>query len=129
MNIHIRIGTLSVEAELHNTPTGQKIAQALPITASFNTWGDEIYFPIPVTAELEDSAREVVDLGDLGYWPPGKAFCIFFGQTPMSRPDEIRPASAVNVVGKVRGDVTLFKQVIRERQVTLEAANPSLIRD
>jgi hypothetical protein len=129
MNIHIRIGTLSVEAELHNTPTGQKIAQTLPITASFNTWGDEIYFPIPVTAELEDSAREVVDLGDLGYWPPGKAFCIFFGQTPMSRPDEIRPASAVNVVGKVRGDVTLFKQVIRERQVTLEAANPSLIRD
>jgi uncharacterized protein len=129
MNIRIRIGKLTVEAELNNTPTGQKIAQALPITASFNTWGDEIYFPIPVTAELEDSAREVVDLGDLGYWPPGKAFCIFFGQTPMSRPGEIRPASAVNIVGKAQGDVTQFKQVMRERQVTLEAVDPSVARD
>ena len=129
MNIHIRIGTLTMEAELNNTPTAQNIAQALPLTASFNTWGDEIYFPIPVTAELEGSAREVVDLGDLGYWPPGKAFCIFFGQTPMSRPGEIRPASAVNIVGKVQGDATQFKQVMRERQVTLEAANPSVVGD
>ena len=129
MNIRIRIGKLTVEAELNNTPTGQKIAQALPIMASFNTWGDEIYFPIPVTAELEDRAREVVDLGDLGYWPPGKAFCIFFGQTPMSRSGEIRPASAVNIVGKVQGDATQFKQVMRERQVTLEAAKPSVARD
>ena len=129
MNIRIRIGKLTVEAELNDCPNGQKIAQALPIPASFNTWGDEIYFPIPVTAELEDGAREVVDLGDLGYWPPGKAFCIFSGQPPMTRPGEIRPASAVNIVGKVQGDATQFKQVMRERQVILEAANPSVVRD
>jgi hypothetical protein len=125
MNIRIRIGGLTMEAELHDTPTARKIARALPITASFNTWGDEIYFPIPVTAELDDSAREVVDTGDLGYWPPGQAFCIFFGQTPMSRAGEIRPASAVNIVGKVRGDASQFKQVMRERQVILESSSPS----
>ena len=125
MNIRIRIGELTMEAELHDTPTAQEIARALPLSASFNTWGDEIYFSIPVTSELDDNAREVVELGDLGYWPPGKAFCIFFGQTPMSRPGEIRPASAVNIVGKVKGDATQFKQVMRERQVMLEPGTPS----
>jgi uncharacterized protein len=125
MNLRIRIGDLSVEAELNNTPTAQKIAEALPISAVFNTWGDEIYFPIPVTAELDDNAREVVAVGDLGYWPPGKAFCIFFGQTPMSRPGEIRPASAVNIVGQVKRDATRFKQVMRERMVVLEPGSPS----
>jgi hypothetical protein len=125
MNLRIRIGDLTVEAELNNTPTAQKIAEALPISAVFNTWGDEIYFPIPVTAELDDYAREVVAVGDLGYWPPGKAFCIFFGQTPMSRPGEIRPASAVNIVGQVKRDATQFKQVMRERTVVLEPGSPS----
>jgi uncharacterized protein len=125
MNLRIRIGDLTVEAELNNTPTAQKIAEALPISAVFNTWGDEIYFPIPVTAELDDNAREVVAVGDLGYWPPGKAFCIFFGQTPMSRPGEIRPASAVNIVGQVKRDAMQFKQVMRERMVVLEPGSPS----
>jgi uncharacterized protein len=124
MDIRIRIGKLSMAAELHDTPTGQQIARALPIHASFNTWGDEIYFAIPVASELDDNAREVVELGDLGYWPPGKAFCIFFGQTPMSHPGEIRPASAVNIVGKVKGDAREFKQVMHERQVTLEPNAP-----
>jgi hypothetical protein len=125
MNLRIRIGDLAIEAELNNTPTAQKIAEALPISALFNTWGDEIYFPIPVIAELDDNAREVVAVGDLGYWPPGKAFCIFFGQTPMSRPGEIRPASAVNIVGRVKRDATQFKQVMRERVVVLEPGSPS----
>jgi hypothetical protein len=124
MNIRICIGPLTMQADLYDTPTAQKIAAALPISASFNTWGDEIYFPIPVTSELEENAREVVELGDLGYWPPGKAFCIFFGPTPMSRSGEIRPASAVNIVGKVRGDTAQFKQVMRERQVLLELNMP-----
>lgn len=123
MNITVRIGTLTMEAELNNTPTARKITEALPIQANFNTWGDEIYFAIPVTAELDDSAREVVEIGDLGFWPPGKAFCIFFGQTPMSKPGEIRPASAVNIVGQVKGDATQLKQVMREREVRLEASS------
>jgi len=121
MRIAIRIGTLSMEAELNETPTAQKIAAALPLRASFNTWGDEIYFAIPVDADLDDSAQDVVELGDLGYWPPGKAWCIFFGQTPVSQSGKIMPASAVNVIGKVLGDATQFKTVMREREVIVEA--------
>lgn len=110
-----------MEAELNDTPTAHKVAEALPMQTSFSTWGDEIYFAIPVDAELDGSAQEVVELGDLGYWPPGKAFCIFFGQTPMSQPGKIMPASAVNVIGRVIGDATQFKQAMHERNVTLEA--------
>ena len=121
MHIAIQIGTLSMEAELNDTSTAQQIAAALPLRSSFNTWGDEIYFSIPINATLDDSAQEVVELGALGYWPPGKAFCIFFGQTPASQPGKIMPASAVNVIGKVLGDATQFKTVMREREVVLEA--------
>ena len=121
MRIAIRIGTLSMEAELNETPTAQKIAAALPLRTSFNTWGDEIYFAIPVNADLDDSAQDVVEVGDLGYWPPGKAWCIFFGQTPVSQPGKIMPASTVNVIGKILGDATAFKAVLREREVVVEA--------
>jgi uncharacterized protein len=123
MKITVRIGTLTMEAELNDSPTARQIAEVLPIQARFNTWGEEIYFAIPVTADLDDSAREVVEIGDLGFWPPGKAFCIFFGPTPMSKPGEIRPASAVNIVGQVKGDATQFKQVLREREVTVEGSS------
>ena len=81
--------------------------------------GDEIYFTIPVDAELDETAREEVEMGDLGYWPSGKAFCIFFGQTPMSEPGRIVPASAVNIIGRVIGDATRFKEVMHESEVTL----------
>jgi hypothetical protein len=121
MRITIRIGTLAMEAELNETATAQKIAAALPLRADFHTWGDEIYFAIPVDAALDDSAQDVVALGDLGYWPPGKALCIFFGQTPVSQPGKIMPASAVNVIGKVLGDATAFKAVMREQGVVVEA--------
>ena len=121
MRIRITVGEVALEAELNDTATAAKIGAALPIRTSFNTWGDEIYFSIPVDAELDDSAQEVVKIGDLGYWPPGSAFCIFFGPTPMSEPGRIMPASAVNVIGKVVGDATLFKQAMRAREVVLEA--------
>ena len=120
MKIKIIIGDLAMEGELNDSATAQKIAKALPITADFNTWGDEIYFTIPVNAELDDTAREEVEMGDLGYWPSGNAFCIFFGQTPMSKPGKIIPASAVNIIGKVLGDATKFKEVMQENEVTLE---------
>jgi len=122
MKIKITVGTLSVEAELNDTPTAGKIAQSLPLTTSFDTWGDEIYFSIPVSAPLDDSAKEVVEMGDLGYWPTGRAFCIFFGPTPMSRGKQIVPASAVNIIGRVLGDATAFKSVMNEGQVTVEPA-------
>ena len=119
--IAIRVGSLTMEAELNDTRTALQVADALPIRSGFSTWGDEIYFAIPIEAELEADARAVVEMGDLGYWPPGNAFCIFFGQTPMSQPGEIRPASAVNLIGKVIGDASQFKTVMQEREVSLEA--------
>ena len=109
--IRIVAGKVEAEATLNDGPTATAIWEALPITARASTWGDEIYFSIPVKADQERGAKEVVELGDLGYWPPGSAFCIFFGRTPASQGDEIRPASPVNVVGKVRGDPTVFKAV------------------
>ena len=121
MRIRITVGEVALEAELNDTATAAKIGEALPIRTPFNTWGDEIYFSIPVDAELDDRSQEVVEIGDLGYWPPGSAFCIFFGQTPVSEPGRIMPASAVNVVGKVVGDATLFKQAMRAHEIVLEA--------
>lgn len=112
-----------VEAALtdESPDTARRIWEALPIEARANTWGDEIYFGIPVNADPENP-REVVDLGDLAYWPPGNAFCIFFGRTPASRGDEIRPASAVNVFGKVKGDPKVFKKVRSGERVRIERA-------
>jgi len=121
MRIKITVGSLSMEAELSETLTAKKVADALPIRSAFNTWGDEFYFTIPVEAELDESAREEVEVGDLGYWPTGKAFCIFFGQTPMSKPGKIIPASAVNIIGKVVGDAGRFKEVRTETEVLVEA--------
>lgn len=122
MEINILIGDLSMQAELNDSATARKVVDALPIRSGFNTWGDEIYFSIPVDAILDDTAQEVVAVGDLGYWPTGKAFCIFFGQTPMSEPGIIRPASAVNIIGKVLGDATLFKSIMQENEVRLVPA-------
>ena len=120
MNVKIRIGNVGLDAELNDGPTARKVAGILPLKASFSTWGDEIYFPIPVEAELDENAREEVEMGDLGYWPSGRAFCIFFGPTPMSTPGKIIPASAVNIIGKVKGDVSKLKEVMDEAQVVVE---------
>ena len=121
-SIRITAGQVSATAVLHDTPSGDAIWNALPIEGRANTWGDEIYFSIPVKAELEKNAQEVVELGDLGYWPPGAAFCIFFGPTPSSRGDEIRAASAVNVVGRVQGNPKVFKKVADSTKVVIERA-------
>ena len=118
-SIRITAGQVVATAELNDSKTAATIWEALPIEAKADTWGDEIYFGIPVRAEA-DAAKEVVDLGDLAFWPPGHAFCIFFGPTPASRGDEIRPASPVNVVGRVNGDATVFKKVRAGTRVTLE---------
>jgi uncharacterized protein len=118
--IRIHAGTLSVAAALNDSPTATAIHAALPLEAAAQTWGDEIYFRIPVDQKLEAGAVEVVTVGDLGYWPTGRAFCIFFGPTPASRGDEIRPASAVNLVGKVLGDAKVFRAVEDGELVRLE---------
>jgi len=117
--IRITAGVVSAEARLNDSKTAGVIWDALPIEAKGQTWGDEIYFDIGLTAPTE-KAREVVDVGDLAYWPPGQAFCIFFGRTPASRGDECRAASPVNVVGKVVGDARVFTKVRSGSKVTIE---------
>jgi hypothetical protein len=119
--IRITAGSVSAEAVLNASATATAIWDALPLSVPADTWGDEIYFGIPVKAKLE-SPRETVERGDLGYWPPGSAFCIFFGPTPASRGDEIRPASAVNVFGRVAGDASVFKKVRAGTTVRVERA-------
>ena len=120
--ITITAGSVTLEAELNDSPTGRMIWEALPITGRANTWGDEIYFEIPVRAEQASDARADVEVGELGYWPVGSAFCIFFGPTPVSTGKKPRAASPVNVVGRVLGDTTAFRQVDAGATVTLNVA-------
>ena len=102
--IRITSGDVSLTATLNDSSTARLIADALPITGRVQTWGDEIYFPIPVSASNDETAADVVEKGAVAYWPPGSALCLFWGPTPASRGDEIRPASAVNVCGMIEGD-------------------------
>jgi hypothetical protein len=120
--IVIMAGEIEARAELNESATATAIWQALPIDGLANTWGEEIYFRIPVSQDLEPGARELVELGDLAYWPQGKAFCIFFGTTPISDPGEIRPASAVNVVGQLSDDPKVFLSVAPGTSVRIDRA-------
>ncbi len=108
------------EGELNESVTGKAIYGALPIRAKGQRWGGEIYFSIPVSCELEEDSREVLEEGELGYWPPGQAFCIFFGPTPASGGDEIRAASAVNIVGRMKGDLSGLWDVPDGAEVCIE---------
>ena len=117
--IKITAGGVTVTAVLNESSTADLLWAALPMEARASTWGDEIYFSTEMAAS-EDDAREVVDFGDVGYWPPGQALCLFFGPTPMSRGDEIRPASPVNVIGKIDGDPAVLKSVGAGAGVTVE---------
>ncbi|MCL4368903.1 MAG: cyclophilin-like fold protein [Actinobacteria bacterium] len=119
--IRITAGSVSVTAQLNNSKTADAIWEALPIEARGNTWGDEVYFSIPVRMGPENG-QEVVRVGDLGYWPPGNAFCIFFGPTPASRGNEIRPASAVNVFGHIDSDATVFRSAPANARIAIEQA-------
>ena len=109
--IVIRSGALEMSAELNDSQAAEALFGILPFSAEAMTWGDEIYFQVPVDVKLDSTARELVQAGDLGYWPPGRAFCIFFGPTPISHGNEIRPAGPVNVLGRVIGEPGAFKSV------------------
>ena len=119
--IRITAGAVSAEAVLNGSATARAVWDALPLAVPGETWGDEIYFSIPTKIKPE-SPRETVELGDLGYWPPGSAFCIFFGPTPSSRGEEIRPASPVNVLGRIVGDAKVFTKVRSGTVVRVERA-------
>ncbi len=120
--IRILVSDLKGEAELNESKTAQLVWEALPIEARANLWGEEIYFSIPAKTGLEQGAREVVSAGELGYWPTGHAFCIFFGPTPASQGNEIRAASAVNIIGRVLTDPKAFLRIKDGAKVTLEKA-------
>lgn len=114
VKVVIEAGSLSWNAEIYDTRTGQLIKEALSskeIKGRANRWGQEIYFSIPISANLEPGASDIVSKGDLAYWPPGNAFCIFWGPTPASQGEEIRAASPVNVFGSIKGDLDDLNQV------------------
>ena len=121
-SIRIRAGEVSVAAELNDSPTAAAILAVLPIQASGNRWGDEIYFSIPVQEKAAPDARADMEIGELAYWPPGTAFCIFFGPTPASDGDQPRAASPVNPIGRVVEDVEPLKDVPDGATVIIEQA-------
>ena len=102
---------LSIEGELNDSPTSKALINSLPIEGISQIWGDEIYFSTSISKENDEWAKETVDLGDIAFWRPGNAICLFFGPTPMSKGDEIRPASATNVMGKIIGDLEELKTI------------------
>ena len=120
--IRIRAGAVTVTATLDDSPTADAVWDALPITGQVQTWGDEIYFSIPVEAAEADDAQATVDKGAVAYWPPGSALCLFWGPTPMSRGNEIRPASPVNVLGAIDGDPTVLRRAANGAEIVVERA-------
>ena len=120
--ITILVENISLSAELNNSVTAQKIWDALPFEGSANTWGDEIYFEIPVVIAKESDARVDVEVGELGYWPVGHAFCIFFGPTPVSSGVKPRAASPVNIFGQIIGNTTQLRTVPDGAKVLVKRA-------
>jgi hypothetical protein len=118
--IKITAGDVEVLAELNDSDTSGLVIDALPITARGNRWGEEIYFAIPVATDLEADSRDVLEMGELGYWPTGNAFCMFFGPTPASQENEIRAASAVNIIGTMEGDLSVLSNVPNGAKVVIE---------
>lgn len=117
--IRIRAGSIEIVAQLDETGTADAIWSALPICGNVNLWGEEVYFPVSLSLPPE-KARELVEAGDLGYWPQGPAFCIFFGPTPASSGQEIRPASPVNVFGRIVGDTAPLRGVRQGARIVVE---------
>jgi hypothetical protein len=116
--IRIGIEDIEINGVLNDSEAAHLILDVLPLDSSFNRWGDEIYFSIPVEIEVVNG-QEVVEDGDIGYWPPGHAFCIFYGQTPPSRNGEIRAASEVAVIGKIEGDTSVLKLANKRAHITI----------
>ena len=118
-HIRIQIGEIEIYGTVNDSDVAKSVISILPINSSFNTWGDEIYFPIPIELDITDG-QEVVLAGDIAYWPPGHALCIFYGQTPASRDGEIRAASEVYVIGNIQGDADVLKSVDKGAKISIE---------
>jgi hypothetical protein len=109
--IRIETGDICLVAELNGSDTANGIYKMLPLSGSANVWGDEIYFSIPFHLEQSPDARQEVEIGDLGFWPVGDAFCIFFGPTPVSNGEHPKAYSPVNVFGHIMGDAKILRKV------------------
>jgi hypothetical protein len=119
--IRISTGSISIEAVLNESNTADAIWDALPFKGQINVWGDEIYFSIPVQCAEESDARQDMSVGELGYWPTGSAFCIFYGPTPVSETDAPRAYSNVNPFGWIEGDATIFRGAVDGENILVEA--------
>lgn len=117
--IKITSNEIEVVAGIDDSETANIIWEALPIESSVSTWGEEIYFTIPVQVEESEHARQDMEVGELGYWPPGSALCVFFGRTPASTSDQPRAASNVNPFGMVSGDVTSLHAIRQGERITV----------
>lgn len=118
MEIIFKTSKLTIEGTLDNSKTGLEIRKNLPIESKVNTWGDEIYFEIPVSCQSENATLDVA-VGDIAYWPQGECLCIFFGRTPVSIGDKPKPASEVNIVGKTIGDISMLKNIKSGEKITV----------
>lgn len=120
-DILITAGHVSIRAVLGDTPTALEISKILPIQGITKLWGEEIYFSIPLRAILEPDAREDVEIGELGYWPEGPAFCIFFGPTPVSAGKNPRAYSPVNIIGRITGDPAALRNIPEGAKILVKA--------
>jgi len=119
--VNLRVGEIEVQCEWNESRTAELLYQALPLSASGNYWGGEIYFDVPVRTPVESDATDVVERGTIAYWPAGPCLCVFWGPTPASVGNECRAASDVNVVGRVLNPEVLPH--LTERAVKVEAAD------
>lgn len=122
MEIKITLGESRYNARLYDTPTARKIAANLPLDAEVNTWGEEIYFPLPLEAEKEEEAQDVQEVGNICYWVNGQVVAIFFGPTPVSEGEEPRAIEPVNLVGRLEGSLESLKEVRGGERIRVEKA-------
>lgn len=115
--IEVKVGTITLDIQLNESETASELLSQLPIRSRAKRWGDEIYFPTSVEMDVSDDAQEIVEVGDVAFWPPNRALCLFFGATPCSQNGKPQAASAVNMVGKLLGDVTALERVTDNSQV------------
>ena len=120
VEIRILIEDLVLDAEFYETPCAKAVTALLPLEASPNVWGDEFYFTVPLAMPLDETATVAVKVGDIGYWPPGKALAIFFGPTPVSTGTDPVPASEVNLIGKIVGDASLLRHHKKAQHIRIE---------
>lgn len=118
--IKLTVGKVTIRARLADTPTADRIWAALPITSRAQTWGEEVYFAVPLSCEREAGARDVVQAGEIAFWPDGDAIALGFGRTPISRGDEIRLASPCNIWAQAMDDVRALKSARAGEPIKVE---------